>query len=122
MDGRLIVVFLSCVVLVVLLVRDIQMPDADALTEKEKKINLVAQVVLSFISSAVILLYATYILRPPFHIWLSILTLLILLLTPFSLILLRFFLKDTYHIRTMNIFTIFSVLTVMVYTFKAAGG
>jgi hypothetical protein len=120
MGGRLIVVFLSCVVLVVLLVRDIQMPDV--LTEKEKRINLVAQVVLSFFSSAVILLYATYILRPPFHIWLSILTLLILLLTPFSLILLRFFLKDTYHIRTMNIFTILSVLTVMVYTFKAAGG
>ena len=120
MDGRLIVVFLSCVVLVVLLVRDIQMPDA--LTEKEQKINLVAQVVLSFISSAVILMYATYILRPPFHIWISIITLLFLLLTPFSLILLRFFLKDTYHIRTMNIFTILSVLTVMVYTFKAAGG
>jgi hypothetical protein len=119
---ELIPIFLSCIVLIGLLVRDLQFPDS--LNEDEKKINVYTQIVLSFISSYVIFLYASYILRPPFSppIWIYVVTLLVLMLTPFALVVLRLFVKDAAHIQSINIGTILSVLFSMLYTFTAAGG
>jgi hypothetical protein len=116
---HLIPIFLSCIVLIGLLLRDLQYPDS--LTEDEKKINLYTQIVLSFISSSVIFMFAFYILRPPFHLWISIVTLLFLLFTPFALVILRLFVTKE-NIRSINILILLSVLFVMLYTFKAAGG
>jgi hypothetical protein len=122
----LVPIFLSSIVLIVLVVRDL----VSAITtntqndiDNEKKIIMI---VLSFISSSVVLLFASYILRPPYSIrnwWLYIVALLVLVVSPFGLVILRLFVAEGYGVeRGLNMFIILSTAATMLYTFGAAGG
>ena len=124
----LVPIFLSSIVLIVLVVRDLVSATTtntqnDIDNDNEKKIIMI---VLSFISSSVVLLFASYILRPPYSIrnwWLYIVALLVLVITPFGLVILRLFVAEGYGVeRGLNMFIILSASATMLYTFGAAGG
>jgi hypothetical protein len=124
----LVPIFLSSIVLIVLVVRDLVSATTtntqnDIDNDNEKKIIMI---VLSFISSSVVLLFASYILRPPYSIrnwWLYIVALLVLVVSPFGLVILRLFVAEGYGVeRGLNMFIILSAAATMLYTFGAAGG
>jgi hypothetical protein len=126
----LVPIFLSSIVLIVVVVRDLvsatttnTQNDIDNDNDNEKKIIMI---VLSFISSSVVLLFASYIIRPPYSIrnwWLYIVALLVLVVSPFGLVILRLFVAEGYGVeRGLNMFIILSAAATMLYTFGAAGG
>jgi uncharacterized membrane protein len=128
----LVPIFLSSIILIVLVVRDLQRPDTavrenrDNNNNNDDKMTMYAQVVLSFISSSVIFLYASYFFRSDFnlrHWWMYIIVLLFLVVTPFGLLMLRLFVAEGYGVeRGLNMFIILSAAATMLYTFGAAGG
>jgi hypothetical protein len=133
----LVPIFLSSIILIVLVVRDLQRPDTavrenrdnnnnDDDNNDDKKMTMYAQVVLSFISSSVIFLYASYFFRSDFNLrlwWMYIIVLLFLVITPFGLVMLRLFVAEGYGVeRGLNMFIILSAAATMLYTFGAAGG
>ena len=128
----LVPIFLSSIILIVLVVRDLQRPDTairenrDNNNNDDDKMTMYAQIVLSFISSSVIFLYASYFFRSDFNLrlwWMYIIVLLFLVITPFGLVMLRLFVAEGYGVeRGLNMFIILSAATTMLYTFGAAGG
>ena len=125
----LVPIFLSSIILIVLVVRDLQRPDTavrDNNNNNDDKMTMYAQVVLSFISSSVIFLYASYFFRSDFNLrlwWMYIIVLLFLVITPFGLVMLRLFVAEGYGVeRGLNMFIILSAAATMLYTFGAAGG
>ena len=129
----LVSIFLSSIILIVLVVRDLQRPDTavrenrdDNNNNNDDKMTMYAQVVLSFISSSLIFLYASYFFRSDFnlrHWWMYIIVLLFLVITPFGLVMLRLFVAEGYGVeRGLNMFIILSAAATMLYTFGAAGG
>jgi len=128
----LVPIFLSSIILIVLVVRDLQRPDTAVRENRENnnnnddKMTMYAQVVLSFISSSVIFLYASYFFRSDFNLrlwWMYIIVLLFLVITPFGLVMLRLFVAEGYGVeRGLNMFIILSAAATMLYTFGAAGG
>ena len=128
----LVPIFLSSIILIVLVVRDLQRPDTairenrDNNNNDDDNMTMYAQIVLSFISSSVIFLYASYFFRSDFNLrlwWMYIIVLLFLVITPFGLVMLRLFVAEGYGVeRGLNMFIILSAATTMLYTFGAAGG
>jgi hypothetical protein len=128
----LVPIFLSSIILIVLVVRDLQRPDTairenrDNNNNDDDKMTMYAQIVLSFISSSVIFLYASYFFRSDFNLrlwWMYIIVLLFLVITPFGLVMLRLFVAEGYGVeRGLNMFIILSAAATMLYTFGAAGG
>ena len=130
----LVSIFLSSIILIVLVVRDLQRPDTAVRENRDDnnnnndddKMTMYAQVVLSFISSSLIFLYASYFFRPPYsigHWWMYIIVLLFLVITPFGLVMLRLFVAEGRGVeRGLNMFIILSAAATMLYTFGAAGG
>jgi len=128
----LVPIFLSSIILIVLVVRDLQRPDTAVRENRDNnnndndKMTMYAQVVLSFISSSVIFLYASYFFRSDFNLrlwWMYIIVLLFLVITPFGLLMLRLFVAEGYGVeRGLNMFIILSAAATMLYTFGAAGG
>ena len=131
----LVSIFLSSIILIVLVVRDLQRPDTAVRENRDNnnnnnnnddKMTMYAQVVLSFISSSLIFLYASYFFRSDFnlqHWWMYIIVLLFLVITPFGLVMLRLFVAEGRGVeRGLNMFIILSAAATMLYTFGAAGG
>jgi len=132
----LVPIFLSSIILIVLVVRDLQRPDTAVRENRDNnnnnnnnnddKMTMYAQVVLSFISSSLIFLYASYFFRSDFnlqHWWMYIIVLLFLVITPFGLVMLRLFVAEGRGVeRGLNMFIILSAAATMLYTFGAAGG
>jgi small-conductance mechanosensitive channel len=129
----LVSIFLSSIILIVLVVRDLQRPDTavrenrdDNNNNNDDKMTMYAQIVLSFISSSLIFLYASYFFRSDFnlrHWWMYIIVLLFLVITPFGLVMLRLFVAEGRGVeRGLNMFIILSAAATMLYTFGAAGG
>ena len=127
----LVPIFLSSIILIVLVVRDLQRPDTAVRENRDNnnnddKMTMYAQIVLSFISSSLIFLYASYFFRSDFnlqHWWMYIIVLLFLVITPFGLVMLRLFVAEGRGVeRGLNMFIILSAAATMLYTFGAAGG
>ena len=139
----LVPIFLLSIALIVIVVRYLvsatpdnkNKNDNENDNDNEKKIIMI---VLSFISSSVVLLYASYLIRPPYRlgVWsLYIVALLVLLITPFGLVVLRLFVGGgsgggggsgsgggSGHLRIYQVLLILSTLVSMLYTFGGAGG
>jgi hypothetical protein len=116
---QILPIFLANIILIGLLIYEQKNQD---ISNYEKKIILYSELILSFIGSSVLLLYMSYILRTPFSLSFLpyfIYSLVIILTTPFALIIIRIFLQNKSYIKTINIFIFFSILFSMFVTFSA---
>ena len=114
---QILFIFLANIILIVLLIYE--QKNQDKLSNDEKKIILYSEFILSFIGSSVLLLYMSYILRIPFsHFNLPyfIYSLVIILTSPFVLIIIRMFLPNKTYIKNINILLIISILFSMFFT------
>ena len=112
-------IFLANIILIGLLIYQQKNQD---ISNYEKKIILYSELILSFIGSSVLLLYMSYILRIPFSHFnppYFIKSLVLILTTPFALIIIRTFLQNQSYIKTINIFIFISILFSMFFTFSA---
>ena len=112
-------IFLANVILIGLLIYQQKNQD---ISNYEKKIILYSEFILSFIGSSVLLLYMSYILRIPFSHFnppYFIKSLVLILTSPFALIIIRTFLQNQSYIKTINIFIFISILFSMFVTFSA---
>ena len=112
-------IFLANIILIGLLIYQQKNQD---ISNYEKKIILYSELILSFIGSSVLLLYMSYILRIPFSHFnppYFIKSLVLILTSPFALIIIRTFLQNQSYIKTINIFIFISILFSMFFTFSA---
>ena len=117
---QILPIFLANVILIGLIIYE--QKNQDKLSNDEKKIILYSEFILSFIGSSVLLLYMSYILRIPFSHFnppLFIYSLVIILTSPFALIIIRTFLQNQSYIKKINIFIFVSILFSMFVTFSA---
>jgi hypothetical protein len=117
--SQILPIFLANVILIGLLIYEKKNQD---ISNYEKKTILYSELILSFIGSSVLLLYMSYILRIPFshfNLSLFIYSLVIILTSPFALIIIRTFLQNKSYIKTINIFIFISILFSMFVTFSA---
>ena len=119
MLSQILPIFLANVILIGLLIYEQKNQD---ISNYEKKTILYSELILSFIGSSVLLLYMSYILRIPFSHFnppLFIYSLVIILTSPFALIIIRTFLQNQSYIKKINIFIFISILFSMFVTFSA---
>jgi hypothetical protein len=112
-------IFLANIILIGLLIYEQKNQD---ISNDEKKVILYSELILSFIGSSVLLLYMSYILRIPFSHFnppYFIKSLVLILTSPFALIIIRTFLQNQSYIKTINIFIFISILFSMFFTFSA---
>jgi len=117
--SQILPIFLANVILIGLLIYEKKKQD---ISDYEKKTILYSELILSFIGSSVLLLYMSYILRIPFSHFnppLFIYSLVIILTSPFALIIIRTFLQNQSYIKTINILIFISILFSMFVTFSA---
>ena len=115
-----LIIYLANIILIGLLIYE--QKNQDKLSNDEKKIILYSELILSFIGSSVLLLYMSYILRIPFSHFnppYFIKSLVLILTTPFALIIIRTFLQNKSYTKNINIVIIFSTLFSMFVTFNA---
>ena len=111
-------IFLANIILIGLIIYE--QKNQDKLSNDEKKIILYIEFTLSFIGSSVLLLFMSYILRSPFSLSFFpyfIKSLVLILTTPFALIIIRMFLSNKTYIKNINILLIISILFSMVFTY-----
>ena len=117
--SQILPIFLANVILIGLLIYEQKNQD---ISNYEKKIILYSKLILSFIGSSVLLLYMSYILRTPLpfsSFFPYFISLVIILTSPFALIIIRTFLQNQSYIKTINIFIFISILFSMFVTFSA---
>lgn len=116
---QILPIFLANIILIGLLIYEQKTQD---ISNYEKKIILYSELILSFIGSSVLLLFMSYILRTPFSLSFFpyfIYSLVIILTSPFALIIIRMFLQDNSYVKTINIFIFISIMFSMFFTFSA---
>ena len=112
-----LIIYLANIILIGLLIYE--QKNQDKLSNNEKKVILYSEFILSFIGSSVLLLFMSYILRIPFsHLYIPyfIYSLVIILTSPFVLIIIRMFLPNKTYIKNINILLIISILFSMFFT------
>ena len=112
-----LIIYLANIILIGLLIYE--QKNQDKLSNNEKKVILYSEFILSFIGSSVLLLFMSYILRIPFsHLYIPyfIKSLVIILTSPFVLIIIRMFLPNKTYIKNINILLIISILFSMFFT------
>ena len=112
-----LIIYLANIILIGLLIYE--QKNQDKLSNNEKKVILYSELILSFIGSSVLLLFMSYILRIPFsHLYIPyfIYSLVIILTSPFVLIIIRMFLPNKTYIKNINILLIISILFSMFFT------
>lgn len=114
---QILFIFLANIILIGLIIYE--QKNQDKLSNNEKKVILYSELILSFIGSSVLLLFMSYILRipfshfnPPYFIY----SLVIILTSPFALIIIRMFLPNKTYIKNINILLIISILFSMFFT------
>ena len=115
-----LIIYLANIILIGLLIYE--QKNQDKLSNNEKKVILYSELILSFIGSSVLLLFMSYILRIPFshfNLSLFIYSLVIILTSPFALIIMRTFLQNKSYMKNINIFIFVSILFSMFVTFSA---
>ena len=112
-----LIIYLANIILIGLIIYE--QKNQDKLSNNEKKVILYSELILSFIGSSVLLLFMSYILRIPFsHLYIPyfIYSLVIILTSPFVLIIIRMFLPNKTYIKNINILLIISILFSMFFT------
>lgn len=111
-----LIIYLANIILIGLIIYEQKNQD---ISNNEKKVILYSELILSFIGSSVLLLFMSYILRIPFsHLYIPyfIYSLVIILTSPFALIIIRIFLPNKTYIKNINILLIISILFSMFFT------
>ena len=111
-------IFLANIILIGLIIYE--QKNQDKLSNDEKKIILYIEFTLSFIGRSILLLFMSYILRTPFSLSFFpyfIYSLVLILTSPFALIIIRMFLSNKTYIKNINILLIISILFSMVFTY-----
>jgi len=113
---QILPIFLANIILIGLLIYEQKTQD---ISNYEKKIILYSELILSFIGSSVLLLFMSYILRTPLpfsSFFPYFISLVIILTSPFALIIIRIFLPNKTYIKNINILLIISILFSMFFT------
>ena len=112
-------ILLAGIILIGLILYDLK--NSDTFSEDKKRNILYIEIILSFIASSVLLLWMTYFLRGDFmSLFIIIYSLVLILTTPFSLLIIRSFLQNKSYIKFISILTIISTLFSMYFTYGAA--
>ena len=112
-------ILLAGIILIGLIIYDLK--NSDTFSEDKKRNILYIEIILSFIASSVLLLWMTYFLRGDFmSLFIIIYSLVLILTTPFSLLIIRSFLQNKSYIKFISILTIISTLFSMYFTYGAA--
>jgi len=113
-------ILLAGIILIGLILYDLK--NSDTFSEDKKRNILYIEIILSFIASSVLLLWMTYFLRGDFipPLFIIIYSLVLILTTPFSLLIIRSFLQNKSYIKFISILTIISTLFSMYFTYGAA--
>ena len=107
-------ILLAGIILIGLIIYDLK--NSDTFSEDKKRNILYIEIILSFITSSVLLLWMTYFIRSGIIIY----SLVLILTTPFSLLIIRSFLQNKSYIKFISILTIISTLFSMYFTYGAA--
>lgn len=118
--NTLIPIFAAGIILIWLIVVDIQ--NLDAGSHDNPNMNIYIELALSLVTSILVILLLSYVLRPPFNIYIIGWSLGMIIINPVVLVITRNFLQNKTHIKTINLFIIGSVLLHMWFTFIAATG
>ena len=113
-------ILLAGIILIGLIIYDLK--NSDTFSEDKKKNILYIEIFLSFIASSVLLLWMTYFLRGDFipPLFIIIYSLVLILTSPFSLLIIRSFLQNKSYIKFISILTIISTLFSMYFTYGEA--
>ena len=113
-------ILLAGIILIGLILYDLK--NSDSFSEDKKRNILYIEIILSFITSSVLLLWMTYFLRGDFipPLFIIIYSLVLILTSPFSLLIIRSFLQNKSYIKFISILTIISTLFSMYFTYGAA--
>ena len=113
-------ILLAGIILIGLIIYDLK--NSDTFSEDKKRNILYIEIILSFIASSVLLLWMTYFLRGDFipPLFIIIYSLVLILTSPFSLLIIRSFLQNKSYIKIISILTIISTLFSMYFTYGAA--
>ena len=107
-------ILLAGIILIGLIIYDLK--NSDTFSEDKKRNILYIEIILSFITSSVLLLWMTYFIRSGIIIY----SLVLILTTPFSLLIIRSFLQNKSYIKFISILTIILTLFSMYFTYCAA--
>jgi hypothetical protein len=110
----MLLIILAGIILIGLILYDLK--NSDTFSEDKKRNILYIEIILSFIASSVLLLWMTYFIRAGIIIY----SLVLILTTPFSLLIIRSFLQNKSYIKFISILTIISTLFSMYFTYGAA--
>ena len=112
-------ILLSGIILIGLILYDLK--KSDTFSEDKKRNILYIQIILSFITSSVLLLWMIYLIRDGFFsIFIIIYSLVLILTSPFSLLIIKSFLQNKSYIKFISILTIISTLFSMYFTYSAS--
>lgn len=112
-------ILLAGIILIGLILYDLK--NSDSFSEDKKRNILYIEIILSFITSSVLLVWMTYLIRDGFFsFFIIIYSLVLILTTPFSLLIIRSFLQNKSYIKMISILTIISTLFSMYFTYGAA--
>ena len=112
-------ILLASIILIGLILYDLK--NSDTFSEDKKRNILYIEIILSFITSFVLLQWMTYLIRDGFFsVFIIIYSLVLILTTPFSLLIIRSFLQNKSYIKIISILTIISTLFSMYFTYGAA--
>lgn len=115
-----LILFLANIILIGLIIYE--QKNEDTLSNDKKKNILYSELILSFIGSFVLLLWMSYLLLIPFSNFSPfyfIYSLVLILTSPFGLIIIRSFLQNSTYIKNITIFLFFSILFNMMFIFGA---
>ena len=116
----LFIILLAGIILIGLIIYDLKKSDTFS---EDKKFFLYIEIFVSFIASFVLLLWMTYFFRGDFKssfIIIYSLALVLILTSPFSLLIIRSFLQNKSYIKIISILTIISTLFSMYFSYRAA--
>jgi hypothetical protein len=115
-----LILFLANIILIGLIIYE--QKNEDSLSNDKKKNIFYSELILSFIGSFVLLLWMSYLLLIPFSNFSPfyfIYSLVLILTSPFGLIIIRSFLQNSVYIKNITIFLFFSILFNMMFIFGA---
>lgn len=115
-----LIIFLANIILIGLIIYE--QKNEDSLSNDKKKNILYSELILSFIGSFVLLLWMSYLLLIPFSNFSPfyfIYSLVLILTSPFALIIIRSFLQNPAYVKNITIFLFLSILFNMMFIFGA---
>jgi hypothetical protein len=115
-----LIIFLANIILIGLIIYE--QKNEDSLSNDKKKNILYSELILSFIGSFVLLLWMSYLLIIPFSNFSPfyfIYSLVLILTSPFALIIIRSFLQNPAYVKNITIFLFLSLLFNMMFIFGA---